>query len=54
MREPNAPVMMAAGNYPKAAEYAGMMVQGLANAKKYLEAAWQRQKAYAKTKSHMK
>ena len=49
-RDPNLPVTVAKGKVPNAAAFADLMIQGLADAKKCLEAARQRQKAYADTK----
>ena len=49
-RHPNLPVSIAKGKFPKAAEFADQMIQGLADAKRHLEAAKQRQKAYADKK----
>lgn len=49
-RDPNLPVTVVPGKFPKAAAFADQMIQGLADAKKCLEAARQRQKAYADTK----
>ena len=49
-RDPNLPVTVAPGKFPKAAAFADQMIQGLADAKKCLEAARQRQKAYADKK----
>lgn len=49
-RDPNLPVTVAKGNVPSAATFADKMKKGLAEAKLCIEAARQRQKAYADTK----
>jgi hypothetical protein len=46
-RDPNLPVTVKHGKLPNAAEFADKMINGLAEAKKCLEAAKQRQKTYA-------
>lgn len=49
-RDPNLPVTVQKSKHPNAAVFADKMVKGLADAKKCLEAAKQRQKAYADDK----
>lgn len=49
-RDPNLPVTVKRANLPNAEKFADKMIKGLADAKKCLEAAKQRQKAYADIK----